>query len=70
MEDIRGKKILDAFRGKPPIDRQALADILIAVGRIGLEHEDIFEIDINPIKVLNGKPIAVDALIVLGAKDE
>jgi acyl-CoA synthetase (NDP forming) len=70
MEDIRGKKILDAFRGKPPIDREALADILLAVGRIGLEQKDIFEIDINPIKFLNGKPVAVDALIVFGAKDE
>jgi succinyl-CoA synthetase beta subunit len=69
MEDIRGKKILDAFRGKPPVDRESLADILIAVGRIGLEHKDIFEIDINPIKLLNGKPVAVDALIVFGSKD-
>lgn len=66
MDDIRGKKILDAFRGKPPVDREVLADILIAVGKIGLDHDQIDEIDINPLKVLNGKPIAVDALVVLG----
>ena len=70
MEDIRGRKILDAFRGNPPIDREALADILLAVGRIGLEHEDISEIDINPLKLSNGKPIAVDALVVLADKKE
>ena len=65
MDDIRGKKILDAFRGKPPVDREILADILIAVGKIGLDHDQINEIDINPLKILNGKPIAVDALVVL-----
>jgi len=66
MESIRGKKILDAVRGKPPVDREALADILIAVGQIGMNYDQIREIDINPLKILDGKPIAVDALIVLG----
>ncbi len=66
MESIRGKKILDAVRGKPPVDREALADILIAVGQIGMNYDQIREIDINPLKILEGKPIAVDALIVLG----
>jgi len=66
MEDIRGKKILDAFRGKPAVNRELLADILIAVGKIGMENDHISEIDINPLKLINGKPIAVDALVVLG----
>lgn len=65
MNDIRAKKILDTFRGKPPVDRDALADILIAVGRIGMEVDKVREIDINPLKITNGKPVAVDALVVL-----
>jgi len=65
MEEIKGKKILDSFRGKPAVDREVLANILIAVGKIGLEHEKVREIDINPLKILDGKPIAVDALVVL-----
>jgi len=69
MTDIRGHKILDEFRGKPPVDREALADILLALGRIGLAHSNIFEIDINPIKISQGKPMAVDALIVFGTSD-
>ena len=40
-------------------------NILIAVGKIGLENSEIQEIDINPLKIKNGKPIAVDALVVL-----
>ncbi len=65
MEEIRGKKILGSFRGKTPIDREILAEILINIGQLGLENSEIKEIDINPLKIKNGKPVAVDALIVL-----
>ena len=65
MENIRGKKILEPFRGKPSVDRKALAELLIALGKIGLENDAVGEIDINPIKLIEGQPVAVDALIVL-----
>ena len=65
MNDIKGKKILDAFRGKPEVDRNILADILKTVGQIGLDNERVKEIDINPLKLVDGKPVAVDALVVL-----
>ncbi|MFC1877810.1 acetate--CoA ligase family protein [Thermodesulfobacteriota bacterium] len=69
MENIRGKKILEAFRGQPPVDRNALAELLIALGRIGLENNTVGEIDINPIKLIEGRPVAVDALVVLDKKE-
>ena len=47
------------------MDREALADILLAVGQIGVDHKAVKEIDIDPLKVHNGKPVAVDALVVL-----
>ncbi len=66
MDELPGKKIFDEFRGEAPVDRDALADILIAIGNIGLEHDAVKEIDINPLIVSGSKPIAVDALVVLG----
>ena len=68
MTNIRGKKILEPFRGKPAVDREALAEFLIALGRIGLENDAVSEIDINPIKLVEGRPVAVDALVVLDIK--
>jgi len=65
MREIKGHKILDAVRGMPAADIDALADILIAVGRIGLEKDDVKEIDINPLILQGSKPVAVDALVVL-----
>jgi acyl-CoA synthetase (NDP forming) len=69
MEEIKGKKILDAFRGMDPADREALAEALVGLGKIGLEHEAVKEIDVNPlILTKDGRPVAVDALIVLEVK--
>ncbi|MEW6441102.1 MAG: acetate--CoA ligase family protein [bacterium] len=70
MEEMRAKKILDAFRGEPPVDRESLARSLIALGQIGLQNPAIKEIDVNPLKVQDGKPIAVDALVVLETENQ
>ncbi len=65
MKEIRGHNILTAVRGLEAVDRDALADILINVGRIGLENKQIKEIDINPIIISGTRPIVVDALVLL-----
>jgi acetyl-CoA synthetase (ADP-forming) len=65
MQEIRGHKILEAVRGMEAADLDTLSDILIKVGRIGLENETVKEIDINPVIISGDKPVAVDALVVL-----
>jgi len=65
MQEIKTHKILEALRGLEAVNREILADMLITVGRIGLEHESIKEIDINPLIISKGQPVAVDALVVL-----
>lgn len=65
MKEIRGAKILEGVRGMDAADLDQLADILIAVGKIGCDNRDIMEIDINPIIISGSESIAVDALMVL-----
>jgi len=65
MQEIKSHKILDAVRGLEAVDRQLLADMLIKVGQIGIENEKIKEIDINPVIIAGGRPVAVDALVIL-----
>ncbi len=65
MDEIKAGKLLGPFRGKPSLDKDVMANILIHLGRIGLERPEIAEIDINPLIIRNGRPIAVDALVVL-----
>ncbi len=64
-DEIRGAKILGAVRGMPAADREALAAAAVALGQIGLDHEDIQEIDINPLIIAGSLPVAADALVVL-----
>jgi len=65
MQEIKAHKILEAIRGMEPVDKDLLADILLAIGRLGMENETVKEIDINPVIISGGKPVAVDALVVL-----
>jgi acetyl-CoA synthetase (ADP-forming) len=65
MREIKAHKILDAVRGMPAADLDKLCEILIAMGRIGIENESIQEIDVNPLILAGSLPVAVDALVVL-----
>jgi acetyl-CoA synthetase (ADP-forming) len=69
MRDIKGYKILDAVRGMPAADTGLLERMLINVGQIGLDFEDIMEIDLNPVILAGSKPVVVDALMILKNKD-
>jgi acetyltransferase len=61
---LRGRELLDGFRGMPPTDRKKLAEILIKIGNIGIAYPQIKEIDINPLIISKNGPVAVDATIV------
>jgi len=65
MEEIKAKKMLEEFRGKPAVNKEILAQALINLGKIGLEIDEIAEIDINPMIIKDDIPVAVDALVVL-----
>lgn len=70
MQDIKGHKILEAVRGMEAADLNIFSDILIKVGQIGLENDDVKEIDINPVIISGSQPVAVDALVVLDKNSE
>ncbi|MDI6796030.1 MAG: acetate--CoA ligase family protein [Desulfatibacillaceae bacterium] len=62
---IKANKLLGSFRNLPAVDERALADILIALGNLALACPRIKELDINPILIVKGRPVVVDALMVL-----
>ena len=64
MDEIRSAAILGPIRGMAAADRSVLSKTLLALGRIGLEHEEIEAIDLNPLLLQeDGTPVAVDAAI-------
>jgi succinyl-CoA synthetase beta subunit len=62
---IRAKRVLEEFRGYPPVDRIALARLIGAVGQMALDNPEIVEIDANPVLIEGDRPIAADALVIL-----
>ncbi len=61
-----GKK-LKGFRGIPPADEESVIDALIRLSHLALDHEDIEEIEINPLRVLSKSAVAVDVRVKLRA---
>ena len=66
LDEIKGAAILGAVRGMGAVDRAALCDALTGLARLALEHPEVKEIDVNPVIIAEGRPVAVDALVVLG----
>jgi acyl-CoA synthetase (NDP forming) len=69
LEEIRGNALLGDFRGEKAVDRDALIQTLLGLSRIGTDHPEISEIDLNPLLVTpQGRVQAVDALVLTGGR--
>jgi acyl-CoA synthetase (NDP forming) len=68
IDQIRAQKLIDGFRGMAALDREKMADILVNLGDLACNHSEIEQIDINPLAVANGAPLAVDATVVMSQK--
>ncbi|MFA7684486.1 MAG: acetate--CoA ligase family protein [Syntrophales bacterium] len=68
--EIRGRALLDDFRGQGAVDREAIVRVMEGLSRLADDFPEIREVDINPlIADAEGRLTAVDALIVLGKPD-
>jgi succinyl-CoA synthetase beta subunit len=63
LDDLAGQAVLGAARGEPPVDRAAVVDVVLALSRVAEANADIVSVDVNPLVVVDGKPVAVDALV-------
>ena len=66
VDDLATQRLFGSFRGEPPVDRERLADVLFGLSSLATEHAEVVSVDINPLIVANGVPIAVDALVEVG----
>lgn len=65
MGRIRGRGLLNGFRGTAPLDKKKMARLLVRVGEMGAEIPEIDQIDLNPVIVNRGAPVVVDATVIL-----
>jgi len=69
IDGLRSQALLGAFRGEPPVDRDALVAILLGLSRAAETDHEIVSVDLNPLVIVDGIPLAVDALVELRTVD-
>lgn len=64
---LQASALLNGARGAPPIDKHAIAKVVMKIGQLLLAHPEIAEIDVNPLVAYpeGTTPLALDALIIL-----
>lgn len=64
IDDLDIAALLGPLRGEPAVDRNALVDALLGLAEAA-RGEGIKAIDVNPLVIREGRPVAVDALVVV-----
>jgi len=73
MEQTRVLTVLKGVRGRPPVDIDAVEDLLVRFSQLVAEQRGIAEVDINPLLASPERLIALDARVVVhprGVKDD
>jgi acetyltransferase len=65
LASLRASRLLNGPRGGVPVDRAAVARLIVALGRAIDARPDLLEVDLNPVIVSAAGAVPVDALIVV-----
>ena len=65
LDSIQAADLLKGVRGGPPADREALANLLVAVSQLVTDVPEISEVDLNPVLARADGLCAVDVRIVI-----
>jgi len=65
ISEIKAYPILKGYRGNPPADIDTIAKILVKTSKLVTDHQEIQELDLNPIIVYESGAKTVDARIIL-----
>jgi acetyltransferase len=65
MEETRVYTLLKGYRNRHPANLPLLEEMILRLSQLVIDFPEIAELDMNPVIVSHGKPLAVDARIVL-----
>jgi acyl-CoA synthetase (NDP forming) len=65
IQEIKGRPLLEGYRGQEPADVEALEKLLLRLSDFIEKHPEIAELDLNPIFAYKDGAVAVDARIIL-----
>src|ERR1700749_1791962 len=65
LDGIQAHEMLKGVRGGDPVDRDALADVIVKVSQLVSDFPEIVELDLNPVFATKKDAIAADVRIVV-----
>ena len=65
LDGIQAHEMLKGVRGSDPVNRDAIADIIVNVSRLITDFPEVNEMDLNPVFATNDGAIAADVRIVV-----
>ena len=66
IESIQGRNLLEGYRGKEPLNKEKLAELIVAFSQMAFDLRDAVEsIDLNPVLCDREKAIIADARFML-----
>jgi acetyl-CoA synthetase (ADP-forming) len=63
LDDLAAGALFGPVRGEPPVDRGAVVEVLLSLSRLAETRPQVVSVDVNPLVVVDGRPIAVDGLV-------
>ena len=63
IDELASQRLLGPFRGEAAVDRDALSRVLVGLSRVSAQEPGVVAVDVNPLLIVDGLPIAVDALV-------
>ena len=63
IDELDTQRLLGPFRGEPAVDRHAVAAVLVGLSDLAAGDPAIVSVDLNPLIIVDGRPVAVDALV-------
>ena len=65
ITEVKAYPLLKGYRGQPPADIDTIVSILLKTSKLVMDHQEIKELDLNPIMVYEKGAKTVDARIIL-----
>jgi len=69
MQETKVYALLKGFRNRPAADMEKLEEMIIRLSQLLIDFPQIAELDMNPVLIKDGSPVAVDARIRISPVD-
>ncbi|GHE40531.1 hypothetical protein GCM10017673_48650 [Streptosporangium violaceochromogenes] len=65
LEELRCARLLHGQRGRPAADLERLYELGSHLLEVLAANPDVMEVDLNPVAIVDGRPVVLDALVIV-----